>query len=353
MIDEITSIADIVTLVRQGFNDWRRYGYVTVRRKDDLLIFNYNTMAQYEERWNTFERVSRGLIINHQTGEIVARAFDKFFNWGESGRGSTAPIVSITEKLDGSLGVLYRVDAGYKIATRGNFEGAQAEWATAFLNARYRLDGLANELTLLFEIVYPENRVVVDYGAREDLILIAARNRFTGDLLAVSEVQTMGERYGFSLPKAYSFADLDALIANTLELDSSNEGYVVEFADGQRFKFKSRRYLELHRLITALTFKNVLKAMQNGSLEDILAMIPDEFLGETRGWISEIQTTLQTVKAEIQTAFDAAPKESRKDFALWVNTNHKRLSGYLFALLDGKAIEPMIYQYHDWGHDEE
>lgn len=79
--------------MREGFTDWQRYGNVTVRRKDDLLIFNYNTMAQYEGRWNFFERVSRGLIINHQTGEIVARAFDKFFNWGEGGRTSgQAPV---------------------------------------------------------------------------------------------------------------------------------------------------------------------------------------------------------------------------------------------------------------------
>lgn len=339
--------------MKSGFTDWEHYGDVSVRQKDDLLIFNYTTMAQYAERWNFFERVSRGLIINHQTGEIVARAFDKFFNWGEGGRASSAPIVTITEKVDGSLGVLYRHKGKYHIATRGTLDSVQGIWATTFLRAHYDLSDLADELTLMFEIIYPENRIVLDYGERQDLVLIGARNRFTGDYLSFPRVETLGIRYGFSLPKVYQFADIPALIANTHALDSSEEGYVVEFADGQRFKFKSLRYLELQRLLMSLTFKNVLKAVQSGTIEGILSMIPDEFLHETRGWITEIDTTVQRVKNEVQTVFDNAPKTSRKDFAIWVTTHHLSLSRYLFALLDGKDIEPLIYQHYAWGHENE
>ena len=350
--NDIHSIDDIVRLVRGGFTDWQQYGNVTVRRKDDLLIFNYNTMAQYEGRWNFFERVSRGLIINHQTGEIVARAFDKFFNWGEAGRTSSAPIRTIMEKVDGSLGVLYRVGDEYRIATRGSFDGDQALWATAFLRANYDLRDLPDELTLLFEIVYPDNRIVVDYGTRQDLVLLAARNRHTGEYLSFNQVREIGLRYGFSLPEVYEFADLDTLVAKTKTLDASVEGYVVEFADGQRFKFKSLRYLELHKLIVSLTFKNVLKAMQNGEIDAILATVPDEFLAETRSWIAQIQTTIAQVKAEVQQVFNEAPKSSRKEFAIWTNTHHRSLARYLFALLDDKDIEPLIYQYHDWEQND-
>lgn len=326
---------------------------MTVRQKDDLLIFNYTTMAQYAERWNFFECVSRGLIINHQTGEIVARAFDKFFNWGEGGRTSNAPIVTIMEKVDGSLGVLYRHKGKYRIATRGTLDSVQGIWATTFLRAHYDLSGLADELTLMFEIIYPENRIIINYGERQDLVLIGARNRFTGDYLPFSKVQELGKRYGFSIPKVYHFDDIPSLIANTQALDNSAEGYVVEFADGQRFKFKSLRYLELQRLLVSLTFKNVLKAVQSGSIDTILAMIPDEFLHEARNWITEIRMTIQRVMEEVQTAFDSAPKTSRKEFALWVTTHHLSLSRYLFARLDGKDIEPLIYQHHTWGHEGE
>jgi len=338
--------------VQAGFSDWGHYGYVTVRKKDALLIFNYNTMAQYEGRWNFFERISRGLIINHETGEIVARAFDKFFNWGESARVSHAPILTITEKMDGSLGILYRWQGEYYIATRGNFDSDQAIWATTFLQANYDLHNLADELTLLFEIIYPDNRIVVNYGQREDLVLLAVRNRHTGDYLPLEQMRHIGEQYGFSLPKVHTFSDIDLLIKNANMLDITTEGYVVEFSDGQRFKFKSLRYLELHKLIISLTFKNVLKAMQNGTIEAILATIPDEFLDETRGWIHAIQVIIAQVKNDVRQVFDTAPKESRKEFALWVAQYHPSLSRYLFPMLDGKDIEPIIYQYYDWGNDE-
>jgi RNA ligase len=130
--DEITSIEDIQKLAVARFDNWSHYGHVTVRKSGQLLIFNYNTMAQYEARGNFFELVSRGLIINANTGEIVARPFDKFFNWFEGGRRAKGHMISVTEKVDGSIGILYRAAEGYRVATRGHFSSPQAEWATAY-----------------------------------------------------------------------------------------------------------------------------------------------------------------------------------------------------------------------------
>jgi RNA ligase len=135
----IESIEDLLAHIREGSGNWECFGHVTVRRYDDLLIFSYNAMAQYAEEWNFFERISRGLIINYKTGEIVARPFDKFFNWGEGGRFPAAPIVAISEKLDGSLGILYRHGGRYKISTRGKLDSQQSLWATEFLNQHYSL----------------------------------------------------------------------------------------------------------------------------------------------------------------------------------------------------------------------
>jgi len=344
-ISEITTLLDLQTLVTSGFTDWKQYGEVSVNPDDDLLIFNYTPKAQYEARWNFFERVSRGLIVHRRTGEIVARAFDKFYNWGEGGRKATGHIVTATEKMDGSLGILYRTPTGYRIATRGAFHSEQAEWGSRFLNQRYDLTGLPEELTLLFEIIYPENRVVVDYHGQETLTLLAARNRFTGDYLPFyPEVYELGQRYRFPLPKTYAFNNVSEIIARAGALDAGEEGFVVEFSDGQRYKIKGDKYLELHRLIFSLSFKNTLEAHSSGTIEYIRSQIPDEFLGEFNGWVTEIETTIAKTKQAIQTAFDSAPKDSRKDFALWTRENHLALSPYLFAKMDGKPLDPLIYK---------
>lgn len=353
-MDEITSIEYIQKLVLEGFTDWRKYGHVTVRKQDDLLLFNYNTMAQYEARWNFFERFSRGLIINTNTGEIVARGFDKFYGWLEGGRSSDGHIVCVMEKADGSCGFVYRTPAGFKIATRGSFDGKQALWATHFLNERYNLEDLPEELTLILEIIYPDNRVIVDYGEREDLVLLAARNRFTGDYLPFSlDVVALANRYGFSLPKRYPFTAVEEILRHLDTLDATEEGFVAEFSDGNRFKFKGRQYLELQRLVISLTFKNVLTAMESGNINAILDVTPDEFLGQTRQWITEIQQAIATTRAEIQAIFDLAPKTNRKDFALWVQTHHKNIAQYLFAMFDNRDIEPLIYKHYPWGNRDE
>lgn len=351
-IESIESIADIQTLVRRGFTEWSAYGDVSVRANADntLLIFNYSTIAQYKGRWNYFERVARGLIIARPTGEIVARPFDKFFNWFEHGRRTDGHIVTVMEKLDGSLGILYRTPDGYKIATRGSFESDQAQWATQFLNAYFDLSDLPDEITLLFEIIYPDNRIVVDYEDREDLVLIAARNRFTGEFLPFfPNMYDLAQQYGFTLPMVYQFNNIGEIIAATDHLDMTHEGWVVEFSDGNRFKFKGDRYVEMQRLLSDLTFKNVLEAIQDDLLDELIARIPDEFLSHVRHWEAHIRGRIASIQHAVNAAYALAPKTDRKTFALWVQANHPKLASYLFARFDKKPIEPFIFRNEDFG----
>lgn len=344
IVREIENIKDIQLLARQGFNDWQELGFVSVKPRSDLRIFNYTARAQYEYRWNYFEQVSRGLILNSQTGEIVARSFDKFFNWGEGDRFSTSKIRTVTEKMDGSLGILYRESSKFRIATRGSFESDQAIWATEFLQGNFDLAGLPVEMTLLFEIIYPGNRIVVDYQGREDLVLLGIRNRVTGQYYTRQAVKVIANAAGFSLPTLYQFETTEQINIALKELDGNSEGWVVVFEDGQRFKFKGEEYFRLHKLISGLSFKNTLECVANGSLDELRQLVPDEFLSEVNKWVQEIQETAKKVKQAVGQAFDEAPKETRKEFALWVMAHHKPLASYMFARLDNKPIDQLIYK---------
>ncbi len=340
----IEKIADIQTLLKQGFTDWQSLGNISVGEKGNLRLFNYTSKAQFAGRWNFLERVSRGLIFNVYTGEVVARPFDKFFKFGEGGRFTTASILNVTQKMDGSLGILYRDNGSYRIGTRGIFDSEQSCWATEFLNKRFDLRKLPNSLTLLFEIIYPGNRVVIDYQGKEDLVLLAGRNRRKGQYLPFNQVQDISENFGFPLPRVYQFSRVEDIVQATSDLDLSKEGWVAEFADGQRFKFKGAEYLKIHKLINSLSFKNTLTCVKEGTLDTLYDIIPDEFLGDVNGWVKEIGSMVKLVKGLAETAFDLAPKDTRKDFALWVKENEPGLSSYLFAMLDGKPIEPLVYR---------
>lgn len=341
----LNSMKDLQALVRTTEVAWEQYGDVRAIHYNELMLFNYTHAAHFNGRWNWFERVSRGLILNSVTGEIVARPFDKFFNWGERERKGLGHIVVVTEKLDGSLGILYRRNGDYRIATRGSFDGDQAMWATDFLNRNYNLSDLPESLTLLFEIIYPENRIVVDYGGREDLILLAARNRFNGVYLSMwPDLASLACHYLFPLPQVYEFNNIADILAAAGALDANHEGWVIVMSDGSRWKIKGDAYIEIHRLVTQASFKRVVEALAEDRLDDLLAGIPDELLGDVRQWQQQIQDTVTEITRTVHTAFANAPKGTRKQFALWVKDNHPDIAPYLFLMLDSRDFRSIIFK---------
>lgn len=364
MITAIESMQDLQRLVAEGERDWAKYGDVRAVYDDGLVLFNYTPAAQIAGRWNWFETNSRGLILDATTGAVVALPFPKFFNWGERGEvdTTTAPIVAIDEKLDGSLGILYRHRGQWRIATRGAFNSAQAVWATRYLNDHHRISSTLAGITLLFEIIYPDNRVVVDYGEREGLVLIGARDTFRGNDLTPKALCAIATAFNFPLPTPYVGDDVDSVIARAKALPANEEGYVVRFADGKRFKMKGDEYRRMHRFVTGLSFNRVLEAVRDNRFAALIEGIPDEFLVHARGWRTEISVAVAGVKINCEIALRALPPEAsyaryatatdeteqrqvKKAFALWVNENHKGdMKDYLFKYWAGQDVSDLVYR---------
>lgn len=329
-----------------GRTDWAKYGHVGQRELGPFVILNYTPRAAIEGNWTPGERLCRGLIIDRRTGEVAARAFNRFWNYGENGRTSSAPVVQVHEKMDGSLAILLRTDDGYRVTTRGSFDSEQAQWATAWLRFNHDLTGLDDSLTLLWECIYPGNRIVVDYGERRELVLLAARNRHTGAYVPHSEVVAMAQRYGFGLPRVYDVNDPTELLQLCTSLPANEEGYVATFADGQRFKFKGDAYKALHRLVTRLSFNRVLEAVTAGTVDDMMAAIPDEFLGDARAWLAEIRGERDRIRRLVKAALRTAPSGDRKRLAQYVlgHPDFRDVAAYIFLSVDGGDVDELIFK---------
>lgn len=343
--ENISNIEQIQELAQSGFSKWEQYGHVKVQERGDLLLFDYTTGAHIANEWNFFERVCRGLIINRETGEIVARPYEKFFYWLADGRTVSGRIMSITEKMDGSLGILFRHKGKYHITTKGSFFSPQGRWATKFLNDYFDLSDLGEEWTLLFEIIYPDNRIIVDYEGREDIVLLGARNRLTGDYMPFfPDMYNLAQKYGFSLPRVYTFNRVEDLIEATGGDYDNFEGWVVEFSDGQRVKFKTDRYVEVHRYVRQLNFPNILKAVRTGDIDYLTTLMPENLLTEVYHWIGEIQDKVDHINAKTIHAFMQAPRQNRTVYEQWVEENHPDLEIYLKSLYNGRRIDGLIYE---------
>jgi RNA ligase len=354
----IKTVYDVGLLIQQGFTDWTKHGRVKVTEWNDLLLFNYTAEAQYEGEWTPFEMMSRGLIMHGITGECIALPFTKFFNYGEGGRFPASPAAEITEKLDGSLGIMYRLNGDYRIATRGSFESDQALWATECLK-KYDLHALTAKtfpsgITLLFEIIYPENRIVVDYGDRQDLVLIGATDRFRNIDYWKATWEWFGNRVGLPMPREFSLMEHPHPDQFLRMLNGERkynpdaeliEGFVVRYGDETRFKFKTEEYKRLHYIINHLSFNRVLQEVKQGAIEQWLETIPDEFASQVKEHYQIIMETVATITARVEAAYQDAPKTTRKAYALWVREHVPDLAPYMFLRMDDRPYKDKILQH--------
>lgn len=227
-------------------------GYVRRQMHPELplAILNYSEQAAYGRVWNDVTRQCRGFIYNVVTHEVVARPFAKFFNHGEP----DAPAldldvkVVVTDKADGSLGIIYPARGGYAVATRGSFTSEQALHATATLHDRYADWEPPPGCSTLVEIVYPSNRIVVDYEGLDDLVYLASIRISDGGVEPWFWPGPIVEEMGYdSLAHALSAVPRP-----------NREGLVVYFPDsGERVKLKQADYVALHRILTGTNARSV------------------------------------------------------------------------------------------------
>jgi len=311
-------------------------GYLKMRQHEleDLWIWNYTPQTQFEQNWNDITRACRGLITDGK-GNIVARPFPKFFNYHELNLSEIpAGPFEVFEKFDGSLGVMYWIGDRPYIASRGSFNSEQANFATNLLHERYAetIPLLNPEHTYLFEIIYPENRVVVDYYGMKDIILLAVIDTKTG------EERRVVEDWGFVYAAPHDYNNLQDILEYQ---DDNREGFVIKYRSGFRLKVKFDEYVRLHRLVTQVSTKSIWKHMREGrSLDELIDRVPDEFYQ----WVKEIKDRLQGDFDQIVRICknEYQQLETRKETAAYFN--RCQYPSVLFAMLDGKEYDDIIWK---------
>jgi RNA ligase len=201
-------------------------------------------------------------------------------------------------------------------------------------------------LTFCFEIIYPENRIVLDYGNDEKLVLLGTFDK-NGKEIDVE----MWSQYGFDVVKKYDgikdYKQLKEMVKN------DQEGFVVKFSNGDRVKVKGVEYLRLHKIMTNVTTTGVWEYLKNG--EDVLELlkdVPDEFYNKIKSYVKDLRYSYFQISEDVGKKFDGMmygkyndkePIEDRKEYAEWVFTQPKHLSGILFRMFDKKDYTEIIW----------
>ncbi|MEU9164729.1 AAA family ATPase [Streptomyces sp. NPDC048424] len=358
-------------------------GYVTRKSHPELplSIYTYTRTAQYERVWDEVTTRCRGLVADDTTGAIVALPLPKFFNVGEHEAGMPyAPALpdepfEVYDKVDGSLAVVFHYAGRWRVASKGSFISAQATWAQRRLDAKDTA-ALRPGTTYLAEILYPQNRIVVDYGDRRDLVLLAAFGQ-DGTEVPLAEAAPHWEGIG-SVVTVWPAMPLGELIAltesNTLPGGATAtgmdaEGFVLRFASGVRAKAKLSEYVRLHKVLTGVTERDVwrghgiqrfaglpakqlaqglnctvaeIEASGGKPLDALLEQVPDEF----DHWVREVIARLEERAARHERAIDEAfaglapLAADRGAFARAVKElDDRAVRPAMFLRLDGRTTE--------------
>lgn len=312
----------------------KKYVRVNKHPQHDLYIYNYTQNAQFERIWNEVTLACRGLILD-ENENVVARPFPKFFNLGEM-ENQILPesTFEVYDKMDGSMGILYWIDEVPFMASRGSFASIQSDKANEMLQGKYRNSWplLDKNKTYLFEIIYPENRIVLDYGAAEELVLLAIIDTQSGEEFPL-------ENIGFPVVEKYDGIK-DILTLKEMNI-ANREGFIIKYTNNFRVKIKFDEYLRLHRIITQVSNLNIWEYLKtNQSMEEILERVPDEFFD----WVKQTKRDLENKYSviEVQCKSDFKVLESRKETALYFMTC--QYPGVLFAMLNGKNYSEIIWK---------
>lgn len=341
-LDDLFDVLDLESAIAYGFV--RTQSHPTL----PLTIHNYTEMAQFERVWTPVTRQCRGLIADVE-GEVIARPFSKVHNHDEPEAPALGleDFVIVADKVDGSLGIGHPAGDGYAIATRGSFTSEQALHATEVWNTRYA--DIARPLpgvTPLWEICYPANRIVVDYGALDDLVLLGGIEIDTGEFIA-PDLMADAMRWRGPVVETFPYRTFGEALA--AEPRAGREGFVIRSArSGESVKYKYAEYVRLHKIVTGMNERVVWEHLgQGGTVDDLAAPLPDEFHPWVRAVAMRLTGERDAIAASAHAAHewlvDTLPAGwTRKEYAIAAQSHPLR--PWLFNILDGRDPRPVIWK---------
>ena len=315
-----------------------------------LTIWNYSEKVQYEGLWDEITLQTRGLVTDND-GNIIVHPFKKFFNI-EEGKHTPTEEFEVYEKMDGSLGILFFYEGKWIVVTRGSFTSDQSVKAQELLRSKYIVESIPKGYATLFEIIYPENRIVVDYGDEEKLVVLGMTSRVSGKEMDYNSLLNVHNESGMSVVKKYDgikdYKQLKEMVKN------DQEGFVVKFSNGDRVKVKGVEYLRLHKIMGNLSTTAVWEVLSNsGDMENLLKDVPDEFYKKIKTYVQDLKYGFFQISeraGKLHDGFrygkygDRDSELTKKEFAEFVFNQDKVLQPVMFSMWDRKPYDHIIWR---------
>ena len=359
---------ETIKLMRNNPDNWKdiltQSPYnLDLSEDDDYVLLKYNQIASDFSQKICNE--CRGLVVNKHTLTPVALSFFKFYNIEEQ---YAAQIdwnsVSVQEKVDGSKILVWWDDIHnrWKISTSGTLDANEAEVNSPLLSKPISFKALFEEAVwhlghtfesffnylnhnkcYTFELVSPYNRVVVPYDVTR-IYLIGMRdvNTFEEEVPSIPGLNVWQ-------PVRYNLSNLDECRKALEEMGWDEEGFVAVDKYWNRVKIKNTKWLQAHYLANngVQSKVRILEIIEQNEQNEFLAYFPEyqkrfaELTCLLDSFIQEGVDVIEDTKAH-------GPYETKKDFALYVISNHKDINALLFRWYDDNPEYDLDVYVRKW-----
>lgn len=320
-------------------------------------VYEFVDITQHNlfDLYHGFLRECRGTVINLKTEELIAAPFRKFANmneWEETKeenllkRMKTAQFVEYSNKLDGSLIIARAINDEIRIFSSGNISediGIQITWAKEHLN-----ENLINFLkkhsnyTCMFELIDHRDNHVVPINRPVGLYLTGMRNINNGVQLNYCDIIQKANEANIFATHLFNKTFTEIMEMVKTESHKEIEGFVLNI-DGYFVKIKCEDYLAFQRVRNNFNHNDLIPLWLNGTIDDAFAYLTEIDKEYYEGLLNDVLNLRQKILRYVDDAIIKAPKDSRKEFAIWVQKNcQKPLQGFILAKSAGKEIEPLI-----------
>lgn len=316
-----------------------------------LVGFKYDMIDS--PKTHPIVRECRGVVLEKDTFNLVAKPFNRFFNAHEvqeefaqfNWNNFTA-----YEKVDGSLAILYYYDNSWHMNTSGSFAQGNLPfqdftWSQLFWQTISKgvsrtpfptlTDKLDPDITYIFELCTIYNKIVRVYP-EPTVFLLSAMNLKTLQEFADIETDALASTLGIPRPNNYKFTSFEAVtdfLFHKQREDPTYEGVIIRDDKNLRFKCKTETYLALHHMFdngNVFNPNRLVPLMLNGESAELIATLTTTH-PELVPHIEKVKNTLEEEWAKLSSVWDQHHSiEIQKDFALAIKDKTK-FTGLLFA----------------------
>lgn len=260
-------------------------GYVKEKELNDGIVsFNFTREAFYKDHWDDISVLARGLFVDSETGKIVARSYSKFFNaWFEENDSNTEHEygdcsiyalkdkikfpVSVYKKENGYLGIVswdYKNNTFFITSKSTNlgdyalhFKEMFMEWYDSLLeDIQEGIKKIVQDnQSMIFEVIDEEfdPHIIHNKISKKFVLLDIVKNDFSETYWDYNELVRFALSYQMYVKaettRLNNFDELENFLKeynkfslSENDFDNSFEGFVIQDADGFRFKFKTAYY---------------------------------------------------------------------------------------------------------------